>query len=87
MPLYHVHFAADHREPLPPLAELQSIDAADPASAVEALLAAGRYPQRPGLRWARVVVGVHPDGSPRFLARFPIHLADAGAAIDWNAPG
>ena len=61
MPVFHIHFAADPDDPVPPLAELPSIEADDPVAAVEALLAAGRYPQDPAIRWARVVVGFHPD--------------------------
>ena len=53
MPRYHVHFAADHLESLPPVSELASVDADDPPSAVEAMLAAGRVPQVPGLQVRR----------------------------------
>jgi hypothetical protein len=35
MPRYYVHFVADHTEPLPPVAELPSIDADDPVAPVE----------------------------------------------------
>lgn len=84
---YHVHFAADAAEPLPPVADLATVDADSPVAAVEALLQAGRYPQTRGLRWARVVVAFRQDGTPIRLARFPIHVADEGAAIDWNVGG
>ena len=87
MPRYHIDFAADPDDPVPPLAELPSIEADDPVAAVEALLAAGRNPQDPAIRWARVVVGFHPDGSPRFLLRFPMHAERTEAAIDWELPG
>jgi hypothetical protein len=69
---YHVHFSADHLEPLPPVATLASIEAEDPPSAVEALLAAGRVPQALGLRWARVVTAVHDNGVPKSVVRFPL---------------
>ena len=86
MPLYHVHFAADPDDPVPPLAELPSVEADDPQKAVEAMLVAGCYSQDPAIRWARVVVGVHNDGSPRFLLRMPVHFERTEAAIDWNLP-
>ena len=49
MPRYHVHFTADPDDPVLPLAELPSTEADDPAKAVEAMLAAGRYPQDPSI--------------------------------------
>ena len=51
------------------------------------MLAEGRYPQDPAIGWARVVVGLHPDGSPRFLLRMPVHAERTEAAIDWELPG
>jgi hypothetical protein len=86
VPRYYVHFAFEHTDPLPPVRELASVDADDPRSAVEALLKAGRVPQVPALRWARVVLSTHENGVPSQVMRFPI-TADEGAAIDWNLPG
>jgi hypothetical protein len=87
MPCYHVHFAADHREPLPPVDQLPSVDADSPGTAVEAMLQAGRGPQVQGLRWARVVLSVHDNGVPRQVMRFPIRAECTDAAIDWDLPG
>jgi len=50
------------------------------------MLAQGCVPQNPAIRWARVVVRFHPDGSPRSLLRFPVHVERTGAAIDWEVP-
>jgi len=85
--LYHIHFTADADEPIPPVAELPSIEAGEPQKAVEAMLVAGRYPQDPSIRWARVVVGFYPDGSPGFLLRFPVHVERTEAAMDWELLG
>jgi uncharacterized protein (DUF1810 family) len=52
---------------------------------VEALLAAGRVPQIPGLKWANVAIEVHSNGVPARVMRFAIH-AENGAPIDWNLP-
>ena len=87
MPRYHVHFTADPADPVPPPAELPSVEADDPVEAVEAMLAAGRYPQDPSVRWARVVVGLHLDGSPRSLLRVAVHAERTNVAIDWNVGG
>jgi hypothetical protein len=84
MARYYVHFATSHAQPLPPLAELPSIEADDPAKAVEAMLANGWVSQDPAIRWARVVAGLHPDGSPRLLMRFPITAERTGVVIDWD---
>lgn len=86
MPLYYVNFAFEHTDPLPPVSELVCVEADNPKSAVEAMLRAGRVPQVPGLRWARVVVAVHGNGVPSQVMRFPIH-AEQGQAIDWELPG
>lgn len=67
MPLFRVHFCADASEPIP----LPAVEAEDPISAVEKLLADGRYPQTPGIKWARVAVTYHPDGSIRHLPAVP----------------
>jgi hypothetical protein len=74
---------AEHHVPLPPLAELPSIEADDPQKNVEAMLAAGRVPLDPAIRWARVVVAVHDNGVPSQVMRFPI-TAENGPAIDWK---
>jgi hypothetical protein len=50
-------------------------------------LATGRYPPVSAIRWARIVVGFHPGGSPRFLLPFPVHFERIDTAIDWIYPG
>ncbi len=40
---FHIHFATDPDDPVPPIAELPTIEGVDPQKAVEAMLAAGRY--------------------------------------------
>ena len=87
MPRYRIQFVTDPDDPFPPASELASVEAENPAAAVEAMLATGRYPQDPAIRWARVVLSVHSDGSPRFLLRFPVHAEQSNAAIDWELPG
>ena len=47
MPRYYFHFAADPDDLVPPTAELPSIEADDPANAVEAMLAAVACPRCP----------------------------------------
>ncbi len=69
------------------LGQSERVEADAPVAAVEAMLAAGRFPQDPAIRWARVVVAVHGNGVPSQVMRFPVHAARAEAAIDWNIPG
>ena len=85
MPLYRVHICADASEPIPLPDTLPAVEAEDPFSAVEKLLADGRYPQTPGIKWARVAVTYHPDGSIRHVVRVPIN-ADLGPALEWGNP-
>ena len=47
--------------------------------------ALGRYPQVAGLRWARVVTAMHPNGVPAQVMRFPIH-ADLGLETEFGPP-
>jgi hypothetical protein len=84
MPRFYVHFAVSHAQPLPPVAELPTIEADDPAKAVEALLANGCFPQDPLIRWARVVVSVHDNGVPSLVMRFPVTPERTGVVIDWD---
>jgi hypothetical protein len=86
MPVYRVQFVADPTQPLPLVEELPNVEAENPAAAVEAMLAAGKYPQDPAIRWARVVLGVHESGRPSCLARFPITPQRTETAMDWDLP-
>jgi hypothetical protein len=85
MPLYHVHFATEPPTTYPPVATMTAVEADSPQAAVETLLAAGRVPQVPGLRWANVATEVHSNGVPARVMRCAIH-AEKGAAVDWNLP-
>jgi hypothetical protein len=84
MPTSDVHFTADSPTNYPNVATMTAVEADSPQAAVEVLLAAGRYPQEPGLRWANVAVEVYPNGIPARVRRFAIHIAVKGAAVDWN---
>lgn len=86
MPRYFVSFTAEPPATYPPVATMTDVDADSPQAAGEALLAAGRYPPEPGLRWANVAVEVHSNGVPARVMRFPIHAED-GAEIDWTPLG
>jgi hypothetical protein len=72
MPTYFVSFTAEPPATYPPVATMTAVEADSPQAAVEALLAAGRYPQEPGLRWANVAIEVHPNGVPARVMRFGI---------------
>ena len=64
MPRFPYHLAADRTEPLPPVAELPSIEASSDADALEQLKQS-RFTSELGQSSAflRVVVTYHPDGS------------------------
>jgi len=85
MPLYRVHFAAEHTDPIPPVESLLSIDATDPVASVEQLCREGRVPQTGILRWARVVLTVE-NGRARHVLRVPI-TPDRQVPLDWQPPG
>ena len=89
MPRYFVHFSADDRQPLPPVATMASVDAEDPPSAVEAMLQTGRVPPAPGLRWACVVAEAQRSGSPARVMWFPIHAGteDPSRTAYWESFG
>jgi hypothetical protein len=54
MPTYFVSFTAEPPTTYRPVATMTAVEADSPQGAVEALLAAGRVPQLPGLKWANV---------------------------------
>jgi hypothetical protein len=82
MPFYPVHFAAAANEPMPDVATLAAVEADTPMQAVERILAEGRYPQNPDLKWARVVL-TETGGRAVKVLRVPIH-AEKGPAVDWR---
>lgn len=67
---------------MPDVATLATVEADDPMQAVERILAEGRYPQNPDLKWARVVLS-EVDGRAVQVLRVPIH-AEKGPAVDWR---
>jgi hypothetical protein len=85
VPTYYVTFTVEPPTTYPPVATMTAIEADSPEAAVESLLAQGRVPQVPGLRWANVAIEVHSTGVPARVMRFAIH-AEKGAAIDWDLP-
>jgi hypothetical protein len=78
MPTYFVSFTAEPPTTYPPVTTMTAVEADIPQAAVEALLAAGRVPQIPGLKWANVATEVHPNGVPARVMRFAIHAAEKG---------
>ena len=80
MPRYFVSFTAEPPATYQPVATMTVVEADSPQAAVELLLANGRYPQVPGLRWANVVVEVHSNGVPARVMRFAIHTEKGAAA-------
>lgn len=74
MAKYRVHFSALPYEPFPLLDTLAVIDADDPISAVEKLLAEGRVPTDRVMRWARVVLEVYKSSQPTKVVRVPIEI-------------
>lgn len=88
MPIYRVHFAAAHTDPIPPVESLLTVDANDPISAVEqlCLFREGRVPQAGSMRWARVILTVAENGRPRHVLRVPITV-DRQVPLNWQSPG
>ena len=71
MPVYHIHFAADHMEPMPPVAGLPAVEADGPMPAVLRAVECGMVPQDKPYRWARVVLAKMDVHATRVL-RVPI---------------
>jgi hypothetical protein len=82
MATYRICFAVDVNEPMPDLATLATVEADTPMQAVERILAEGRYPQNPDLKWARIVLTAV-EGRAVHVLRVPIH-AEQGPAFDWR---
>lgn len=70
--LYRVHFAATPDEPMPVIDELVAVEADSPERAATLLMESGRVPQDQSLKWACVVVAVHPNGRPKLVMRYPL---------------
>jgi len=68
MPLYPVHISANRHDPLPPVAELTTIEADAPGQALE-LLRRETFVAPPGVQtvWLKVVVTVWPSGEARHV--------------------
>jgi hypothetical protein len=81
MPTFYVSFTAEQPATYPPVATMIAVESGSPQAAVEALLATGRVPQIPGLKWANVAIEVHSNGVPARVMRFAIH-AENGSAVD-----
>lgn len=78
MPKYRIHFCHEPTDPFPPLDTLPEVEALDPLSAIEELLAQGRHPQDRTLRWARAIVNYHDDGKPRQVLRVGLEATVVG---------
>jgi hypothetical protein len=75
MPSYRVFITAGPHEPFPPLDTLPAVEALDPISAVEELLAT--VPQNRPMRWARVIE----NGQSSRIVKVPLEANDVLGVI------
>jgi hypothetical protein len=75
MPSYRIFVTAEPREAFPPLDTLPAVEALDPISAVEELLAT--VPHNRVMRWARVIE----NDQPSRIVRVPLEVDDVLGVI------
>lgn len=82
---FPIHYSADRFAPFPPVASLPVVEAESALDA--ARLALKQFPPtltEPEI-WCRVILTVHPDGSPRHALRVPL-TAERMVPINWVPP-